>query len=434
MPDEQQKLEQLLNMNQEIEQAKDVDVLLERILSVARKLTNADAGSIYVVTDDGHLQFNHSQNETLQRQLAPGKKLIYNTFTVPINHKSISGYVASTGETLNIPDVYHFHAPDVPYGFDPSYDEKSHYRSQSMLTIPLNNNQNKVIGVMQLINAMNPKGEVIPFPQEEIPFTRIFANNAAMAIERAQMIRAIILRMIRMAELRDPEETGPHVNRVGAYSSEIYETWARNHNVPQETINNYKDILRMAAMLHDVGKVGIRDEILQKPGRLSDDEYDVMKQHVIMGAKLFLNAQSEFDEIAGQIALNHHERWDGTGYPGHVNPDNGGSPLPGYEDGNGNARGKKGDEIPIFGRIVAVADVYDALSSKRAYKDAWNEDDVVKELKKGAGKHFDPEIIEAFLSSLDMIRSIGQRYSDEEKKHQKNSTPEMIEMLHISLL
>lgn len=412
MSNENQKLQQLLEMNQEIEQVKDLDVLLEKILTVARKLTKADAGSIYVITDEGHLQFNHSQNDSLQRQLEVGKKLIYNTFSVPINHKSISGYVASTGETLNIPDVYHLTADDVPYGFDPSYDKKSRYRSQSMLTIPLKNNQDKVIGVMQLINAQGPAGEVIPFPEDDIPLIRIFANNAAMALERAQMTRAIILRMISMAELRDPKETGTHVNRVGAYSAEIYETWARQRDVDPETISNYRDILRMAAMLHDVGKVGIRDEILQKPGRLNEDEYETMKQHVVMGAKLFLNAQSEFDEIAGQIALNHHERWDGTGYPGHVDAGKEGAPLPGYETAEGKARGKHGEEIPIFGRIVAVADVYDALSSKRAYKDAWEEEDVLNELKKGSGKHFDPEIIVAFLSCLDMIRAIGARYTE----------------------
>ena len=412
MSNENQKLQQLLEMNQEIEQVKDLDVLLERILTVARKLTKADAGSIYVVTDEGKLQFNHTQNDTLQRQLEAGKKLIYTAFSVPINHKSISGYVASTGETLNIPDVYHLPVNEVPYGFDPSYDMKSHYRSQSMLTIPLKNNQDKAIGVMQLINAQDGNGVVIPFPESDIPLIRVFANNAAMALERALMTRAIILRMISMAELRDPKETGTHVNRVGAYSAEIYEAWARRRGVEQETISNYRDILRMAAMLHDVGKVGIRDEILQKPGRLNDEEYETMKQHVVMGAKLFLNAQSEFDEIAGQIALNHHERWDGTGYPGHVDPAKEGAPIPGYETENGGARGKKGEEIPLFGRIVAVADVYDALSSRRAYKDAWEEDDVLKELKKGSGKHFDPEMIDAFFSCLDMIRAIGERYAE----------------------
>lgn len=409
---EQVKLQQLFEMNREIEQVRDVDALLERILSVARKLENADAGSIYVIKDEKCLEFRHSQNDTLQRQLAPGRKLIYNTFTVPINHKSISGYVASTGKTLNIPDVYHLCEDEVPYRFDPFYDKKSHYRSQSMLTIPLKNNQNTVIGVMQLINAQSDNEEPIPFPEEDTPLIRIFANNAAMALERAQMTRALLLRMISMAELRDPEETGTHVNRVGAYSSEIYEVWARKKGIDQKIIDNYKDILRMAAMLHDVGKVGIRDEILQKPGRLNDEEYDIMKQHVVMGAKLFLNAQSEFDEIAGQIALNHHERWDGAGYPGHVDPAKNGTPIPGYEDATGKARGKKGEEIPVFGRVVAVADVYDALSSKRAYKDAWVEEDVLDELIKGAGKQFDPGMIEAFLSCLDIIRAISQWYSE----------------------
>ena len=410
MPNGNHKLQQILDMSQEIEQVRDVDVLLEKVLAVARKLANADAGSIYVVKDGEVLEFNHSQNDTLQQELDPGKKLIYNTFTVPINHKSISGYVASTGELLNIPDVYQLSRQHVPYSFDPSYDQRSHYLTRSMLTFPLKNNQQKVIGVMQLINAKDDNEKIVPFAEEDIPLMRIFANSAAMALERAQMTRAIILRMISMAELRDPEETGTHVNRVGAYSSEIYEAWASKRGVSQTEIDNFKDILRMAAMLHDVGKVGIKDEILQKPGRLNDQEYETMKQHVVMGAKLFLNPQSEFDEIAGQIALNHHERWDGTGYPGHVNPRSG-LPIPGCELPNGKARGKKGEEIPLFGRVVAVADVYDALSSKRAYKDAWTEEDVFNELRKGAGKHFDPEIIEAFFSILDVIRSVTQRYA-----------------------
>jgi len=130
-----------------------------------------------------------------------------------------------------------------------------------------------------------------------------------------------------------------------------------------------------------------------------------------MGAKLFLNPQSEFDEIAYQIALNHHERWDGTGYPGYINPATG-QPIPGYENKNGKARGKKQGEIPIFGRIVAVADVYDALSTKRAYKDAWKEEDVLHELQRGAGKQFDSEMVDALLDCLDVLRSIAQRYAE----------------------
>ena len=416
MSEEHSKLQQLLEINRELEQVKDVDVLLERILRIARRFVNADAGSIYTI-NGGQLEFRHTQNSTLQQQLPPGKKLVYTAFTVPISHSSISGHVALTGETLNIPDAYTFDFSGRPYSFDRSYDQKGHYETHSMLTIPLKNNQDKVIGVMQLINAQNDAGQVVPFSEDDTPLIRIFATSGAVAIERAQMTRTMILRMISMAKLRDPKETGPHVNRVGAYAAEIYEKWASRRHVPAQTIDTYKDTLRMTAMLHDVGKVGIKDEILQKPGRLSPDEYDMMKQHTVKGARLFDDPQSEFDQIAGQIALNHHERWDGTGYPGHV--DLQGKPLPEYEIGTGKARGKHGEEIPIFARIVAVADVYDALSCRRVYKNAWDQDEVLAELRKESGKHFDPEVIEAFFATLDMIRAIATQFPDIEKEEEE---------------
>ncbi len=412
MFEEHTKLQQLLEINRELEQVKDLDVLLERILRVARRFVNADAGSIYTINAE-QLEFRYSQNNTLQAQLPAGKKLIYTAFTVPISHRSISGHVALTGETLNIPDAYTFDFSDTPYSFDRSYDQKGHYETHSMLTIPLKNNQDKVIGVMQLINAQSEAGQVVPFSEDDTPLIRIFATSAAVAIERAQMTRTMILRMINMAKLRDPKETGPHVNRVGAYAAEIYEKWASKRNLPAKTIDTYKDTLRMTAMLHDVGKVGIKDEILQKPGRLNPEEYELMKQHTIKGARLFDDPQSEFDQIAEQIALNHHERWDGTGYPGHVNLH--GKPLPGYGVGDEKAPGKRGQEIPIFARIVAVADVYDALSCRRVYKNAWEEDEVLAELHKESGKHFDPEVIEAFFATLEMIRAIAKQFPDIEK-------------------
>jgi response regulator RpfG family c-di-GMP phosphodiesterase len=409
MSEEQKKLQQLLEINRELEQVRDLDVLLERILRIARRFINADAGSIYIVNGD-QLEFRNTQNDTLQRQLPPGKKLVYTAFTVPVSHSSISGHVALTGETVNIPDVYTFDFSGLPYSFDRSYDEKGHYKTHSMLTIPLKNNQDKIIGVMQHINAQNEADAVVPFSEDDTPFIHIFATSAAVAIERAQMTRMVILRMISMAKLRDPKETGPHVNRVGAYAAEIYEKWASKRDVPPKTIDTYKDTLRMTAMLHDVGKVGIKDEILQKPGRLNPEEYDMMKQHTVKGARLFDDPQSEFDQIASQIAMNHHERWDGTGYPGHV--DYHGKPLPEYIASDGKARGKRGEEIPIFARIVAVADVYDALSCRRVYKNAWAEEEVLAELQKESGKHFDPEVIEAFFATLDMIRAIGKRFPD----------------------
>ncbi len=412
MLNEKQKVNKIMKLGVELTEVKDVDVLLERILREARKLVNADAGSIYVKEGD-RLKFNYSQNATLEKRLPPGKKLIYSTFEVPINNRTISGYVANTGESLNIPDAYKL-LSGLPYAFNKSYDERSGYRTQSMLTFPLKTNRGDTIGVLQLINAQNAAGKVAPFAKKDEPLIMHFANMAAVAIERAQMTRTMILRTIKMAELRDPKETGAHVNRVAAYAVAIYESWAGKRGTPHELIDKNRDILRMAAMLHDVGKVAIADAILKKPARLDEAEREIMKQHTILGAKLFSERYSDFDEAAAIVALNHHEKWDGSGYPGHVNPFDG-KVIPGCENGDGTPRPKKGEEIPVFGRIVALADVYDALNSRRVYKERWDESQILDELKATSGTHFDPELVDTFFSSLDAVHSIADRYPDHER-------------------
>ncbi len=404
-----QKLNRLVEFGLEINNVADLDLLLEKVLSEARFLFKADAGSIYIREGD-RLRFSISQNETLQKRLPKGKKLIYTSFTLPINNNSIAGYVANNDETLNIPDVYKLNG-GLPFSFNPEFDKLSGYHTQSMLTIPMKNTRNQIIGVLQLINAQNDRGEIIPFNSKDEPIVKHFAIYAANAIERAQMTRDTIERMISMAELRDPKETGPHANRVAAYSVELYEAYAQKHNLPREEIDRTRDALRMAAMLHDVGKVAISDTILKKPGRLTEEEYEVMKQHTIHGARLFLNPRSDFDEFSAIVALNHHERWDGKGYPGFVDLKTG-QPLPGYEDENGKARGKKGEEIPLFGRIVSLADVYDALSSNRVYKKAWDEEKVLQVIGEERGKQFDPDLVDCLFSRLDVIRSIATRYPD----------------------
>jgi response regulator RpfG family c-di-GMP phosphodiesterase len=212
-----------------------------------------------------------------------------------------------------------------------------------------------------------------------------------------------------MAELRDPKETASHVNRVATYAIEIYERWAKRYKLNEKELQNNRDILRMAAMLHDVGKVAISDLILKKPSQFNAQEYEIMKSHTYLGARLFHDKQSLFDEIASIVALTHHENWDGTGYPGYIDIDSG-QPL--EKDKYGKAKPRKGEEIPIYGRIVALADVYDALSSKRVYKDAWDEDSVISEIKALSGKKFDPELVDIFLESHDFLKSIKQRYPD----------------------
>jgi response regulator RpfG family c-di-GMP phosphodiesterase len=410
MLNETQKIDTLARLGIDLNQIHDLDILMERILTEARRFVNADAGSIYI-RDKDMLHFTYTQNDTLQKRLPAGEKLIYSTFKVPVNEQSIAGYVAASGQSLNLPDVYQIDA-SRPYRFAKEIDENSRYRTRSELTIPLKNYNDNVVGILQIINAQNENMQVVAFSEKDEKMMLHFASIAAVALERAQMTRTILLRMIRMAAMRDPKETGAHVNRVGGYAVEIYERWAKNHGVTQRDIDKNRDILRMAAMLHDVGKIAISDLILKKPGRFNRKEFENMKMHTVFGAQLFLDRQSDFDEAAAEVALNHHERWDGTGYPGHINVLTS-KALPGFERDAGTAMGKQKAEIPLFGRIVALADVFDALSSVRVYKQAWQEADVLSKIEAESGRQFDPELVELFFESIDMLRSIQRRYAGE---------------------
>jgi response regulator RpfG family c-di-GMP phosphodiesterase len=207
-----------------------------------------------------------------------------------------------------------------------------------------------------------------------------------------------------MCELRDPKETGLHANRVGAYAAELYHQWSLNQGVAEADIKRTKDLLRIAAMLHDLGKVAISDLILKKPGKLDPEEFRIMQYHTIHGARLFQNQGSDLDALSAEIALNHHEKWDGTGYPGKIDDI--------YQDELSFGAGKKGEEIPIAGRIVAMVDVYDALVTPRAYKPPWPEDQTLSLIKEQSGKHFDPEVVDAFLEIYDVISAIREKYQE----------------------
>jgi HD-GYP domain-containing protein (c-di-GMP phosphodiesterase class II) len=167
----------------------------------------------------------------------------------------------------------------------------------------------------------------------------------------------------------------------------------------------------MAAMPHDVGKVVIFDEILKKPTRLNNDERYAMQQHTVMGARIFSERYSEFDEAATSVALNHHKKRDGTGYPGNINALDG-MVLAGYENCDGNLRPKEGEELPLFCWIVALANVHDALSSHRAYQERLDESHVLDELMSTSETHFDPQVVDTFFACIDTIRSISERLPD----------------------
>jgi putative two-component system response regulator len=151
-----------------------------------------------------------------------------------------------------------------------------------------------------------------------------------------------------------------------------------------------QELLLEAAPMHDIGKVGIADKILLKPGRLDEDEFEVMKQHAIYGFDLLQGSSSKVLQTGADIAKGHHEKFDGSGYPAGI----------------------RGTDIPIFSRIVAVADVFDALTSERPYKKAWTLEEAVDFLVAGAGKHFDPDCVRAFLGAWDEVLAIRRRFTE----------------------
>jgi putative two-component system response regulator len=191
----------------------------------------------------------------------------------------------------------------------------------------------------------------------------------------------IIKRLGRAGEFRD-NETGMHVIRVAHYCRLLGEAVRMN----EEDV----DLLFHAAPMHDIGKIGIRDNILLKPGTLDDEETRMMRQHVPFGADIIGEHSGGLLAMARTIALAHHEKWDGTGYPG----------------------GLKGEEIPLVGRIAAVADVFDALTSARPYKKAWPVEEAVAFIKREAGRSFDPELVEKFVALLPQVLAIREQHSD----------------------
>jgi len=404
------KLQLIIEIERQLNEIQDVDVLLERILTETRRIVNADAGSIYVVEGE-KIKIKYGQNDTHLKELAPGEKLPYTCFSFPINEKQICGYVALTGEPLNINDCYEI-PEDKPYKFNKNTDLTTNYRTKSMYTFPLKMANGVLLGVIQIINAKDEQGRVVSFDEEAELLITHFASSAVQALQHAYVTANMVKRILKMAEFRDPKETYPHVERVSSYSLEIYDRWAFNHNVPMEEMHRYRDTLKIAAKFHDVGKVGISDVILKKVfPRFTEEERNIMKGHTCIGAQLFEPPESFLDQMSQEIALHHHDRWDGgdTGYPGNVD-------LKSFSIKDGvipKSAPLSGKEIPLSARIVAVADVFDALSHKRCYKDAWSIDDAFAEIQDNSGSHFDPEVVLAFMQVRDRICSIQMAYPDE---------------------
>ncbi|UQZ88770.1 phosphohydrolase [Deltaproteobacteria bacterium Smac51] len=402
------RFDALRTLGSTLNEVSDLDMTMETVLSEARRFIGAEAGSIYV-RRDGRLILSYAQNDSFDEK---GQKKLasYVNQELPVNTNSMASFVVREGVTLNVPDAYNIEV-DRPYRFKSDLDKKTGYTTRSTLSLPLKDIRSNVIGVLQLINRRDSSGEIQPFDRTDEELMLIFSTTAALALERTDLIRQMLLRSIKMAELRDHRETVYHAQRVGALAAMLYGEWAARRNLDPVEVKRNTDNLRMAAMLHDVGKVGVSDSVLNKPGRLTQQEREEMQRHVQIGIQVFAPIKTALDEMIADVILNHHERWDGRGYPGWIDPATG-LALSGHRTDDGKPKGKKGEEISIFGRVAALADVFDALSSTRVYKDAFDEDLVCQILMQESGHHFDPELVDILLKNLDNARTLRERFPE----------------------
>ncbi|MDA0803358.1 MAG: response regulator [Planctomycetota bacterium] len=404
-------------------QAQDLAEVEELTLTTARHLTDADAGGLWLIeplpavgeslTERSRLRLVCSQSDLIQGRLGPGARLPLEDVVLQATPDSIIGHVVRTNETLRIDDVASI-SPDLPYRFSGRFSQQIDYPTVSVLVAPLHDGIGRIIGALQLVNARGgagPGGAFVPFtPGDESAF-EVFTGLTAIAMERARLIRASILRLVAATEMRDPMETGSHVQRVAECSVAIHDRWAAKHGISLEETARQRDRLRLAAMLHDVGKIAIPDEILKKPGPLSHAERDRMETHTTCGARLFSGSVGAHDLASREVALHHHERWDGAGYPGNL-ADALLDSLPREFLKNPDADTLSGAAIPLFARIVAIADVYDALTSQRAYKQAWSRAAVEELLRTEAGRHFDPELVPIALKLIPYFESVRLRHPE----------------------
>ena len=231
---------------------------------------------------------------------------------------------------------------------------------------------------------------VKPFHQAELA-ARIRAGERVLSLETREMV---IFALAKLAESRDPE-TGLHLERVQRYSRRLAQALVDAPNLSQRVDADFIRLVYQTSPLHDIGKVGIPDSVLLKPGRLTTEEFEIMKSHTTIGAKTLDAAlhnfpHARFLQVARDIAASHHERWDGAGYP----------------------TGLAGEDIPLAARIVAVADVYDALTSRRVYKESYSHALARDIITGDAGSHFDPRVVGAFLNVEEDIIDIRERFSE----------------------
>ena len=348
----------LLNVARTLAAETSLEHLLKTVAQEIKKVLDADRCTVFLL--------DRQRNELVSKvALGMGTQEL----RFPAD-KGLAGYAAQMGEIINIKDAYQDER------FNPDIDRETGYKTKTILCMPIWNMKHEILGVFQVLNKNNDG----VFSKEDEDILIAIGSSAGIAIENAKLFESQQMMIDQQKELfknfvdtlaasidaRDKITAG-HSNRVKMYSELICEVMGLDERDTANIIH--------AAILHDIGKIGIRDAVLQKDGKLTDDEYKHIQEHVKITYDILnrVYISEEFKEVA-EIASSHHEKYDGTGY----------------------FRKLKGEEIPLGGRILAVSDVFDAITSKRHYRDKMPIKNALDIIKSGAWKHFDGDIVEAF--------------------------------------
>jgi len=345
---------------------RDIDQLLILLADMGRDLISADRCTVWLL---------NRKTKELWSKVAHGMDRII----IPVT-AGIAGCVAVTGDSLIINDPY---SDDR---FDKDVDKKTGYHTRNILGLPINDGEGKIIGVFQAINKM-PEPE--NFSEQDLEHLLLAATYTGKALDAAILQeeieatqREIIFTLAETGEMRS-KETGYHVKRVAEFSR----LFAVKYGMNEEEA----ELIKLSAPMHDIGKIAIPDSILLKPGKLTPEEWEIMQSHASLGYEMLKHSDRRLLKSAAIIANEHHEKWNGEGYP----------------------NGKKGEDIHIYGRITAMSDVFDALGNERVYKPAWELDRIVKLFKEEKGHQFDPKLVKVFLDGLDDFVKIKETYKDE---------------------
>ena len=360
----EEKLNLLVEFGTRVSSELRLDKLLDIIAQQITKMLDVGRCTIYL---------KDVEKNELWSKIAQGRGLEHTEIRVPLNGNGIISIVARTGETINLPNAYE----DPRFCMD--VDMVTDFRTHTMLAVPLKNNSGKVLGVFQVAN----KSDATPFDKKDEGILLLLATLAASAIEIAKLYQDVhvaqletIYRLAVTAEYRDQQDTRAHLKNISIISYLLALALGMS--------KKEADLIKNASPLHDIGKVALADNILLKPGKLTPEEFEIMKSHTVYGGRILEGAHSKILQIAHKMSLYHHEKWNGRGYP----------------------KGLKGEEIPVEARIVTVADVFDALCVFRVYKKAWKTDDAYAYIVGESGKAFDPRIVAAFKKIYPSIRKL----------------------------